>query len=165
MLSYSKAFQIVLDQYIEEGGSASALGNESGVQDSAISKFRRGTQQVNTDTLEKLIHAFPKHLRAEFFRQVQYGGSHDGEPISLLDQVAQMLGDVTPEEYLGFALSVLYRVFLYAQAKAETNGQFYLSAVDQLIANVPEDDLPKILEIFAARFSRAKSASKGERKD
>ena len=165
MLSYSKAFQIVLEQYIEEGGSATVLGNESGVQDSSISSFRRGGKQVNTGTLEKLVNAFPAHLRAEFFRQVQYGGSDDGEPVSLLDQAVQMLEDVPPEEYLGFALSVLYRVFLYAQAKAETNGQFYLSAVDQLIANVPEDDLPKILEIFAARFSRAKSASKGERKD
>jgi transcriptional regulator with XRE-family HTH domain len=59
----NEAFDYVLNEYQV---SADEIARISGLHKSAISKFRNGKHQMNSDNLQKLVQALPPEARSHF---------------------------------------------------------------------------------------------------
>ena len=166
MVSFSRAFDIILEELKNRGITANEFAKKSDVSAAALSNFRQGKAQVNTGTLERMIDALPDDLRDEFFQLLQYPGREDNGLGSPLERAAIFLEQASDEEYLGFAMAMLVEVFSYARraVKAESDKGFYMTAIEELIAKLDEKGLPSLLETVASTFRRStiKGKSKSE---
>ena len=68
-MNFSLAFNLTLNQF---DINAKHLAQQSGVQESVISRFRNG-HQVKTETLSRLLECFSVHQRDYFFSVLASG--------------------------------------------------------------------------------------------
>lgn len=67
-MDWNQAFDQTLNTY---GVSAKWLSRKSGVSEVVISRFRRGKQAVNTDTLNALLKPLPTEAKDYFFSKLR----------------------------------------------------------------------------------------------
>lgn len=69
-MKFNQAFDATLKHFKISG---KFLSEQSGIATASISEFRRGRKAIQTDSLEKLLHALPPEAKIHFFSSLLGG--------------------------------------------------------------------------------------------
>ena len=93
-MNFADAFNETLIHFSIKGKDIAA---ESGLPEAAISRFRKGEQDIKASTLEKLLSALPTEAKQYLFFKLFVGEMDQGGVATLLNAISHHLREDNPQ--------------------------------------------------------------------